>query len=121
MKNLIPFLLILFVFACSKDKNAALKKCWSLAERGEDFQLYYPCGDERIKPSRFNPTYKFLDSNKCEYLELSRSDGHSFKEGVYEYDPETSILIVKSKKGDQIVKFRILDSSTKEMKVQKLE
>ncbi len=121
IKNLIPFLFILFLLACSKDENDALKKCWSLAERGEDFQLYYHCGDERIKPSRFNPTYKFLDSNKCEYLELSSRDAHSFKEGVYEYNPKTSILIVKSKKGDQVAKFRILDFSTKEMKVQTLE
>jgi len=121
MKNIIPLLLILFLFACSKEEKAALKKCWSLAERGEDFQLFYPCGDERIAPSRFNPTYKFLDNNKCEYLELSLSDAHSFKEGIYEYNSETSILTVKSKKGDQIAKFRILNFSTNELKVQKLE
>lgn len=121
MKILILTLFVLFLSACGKEENISLKKCWTLAERGEDFQLYYPCGDARLSSSRFSPTYKFHSKDTCEYLVLSPNDGHYFKDGVYEYTPEISTLTIKSKEGDLVVKFKILDLKSANLKVEVLD
>ncbi len=123
MRNFIPvlYLFILSLFACSEVENASIQKCWVLSERGDGFQLYYPCGDERIQASRFSPAYNFYDSNKCEYLVLSPNDAHYFIEGSYEYDPEFLSITVESLKKNLIVKFRILELKENQLKVQLLE
>ncbi len=122
MRNFIPvlYLFILSLFACSEVENASIQKCWVLSERGNGFQLYYPCGDERIQTSRFSPAYNFYDSNKCEYLVLSPNDAHYMDEGVYEYNPELSTITVKSTDGGLIAKFKIISLSSTEMRVRDL-
>lgn len=118
---LMPVLFVLLLSTCGNGENVTFKKCWSLAERGDGFQLYYPCGDARLVPSRFSPTYKFHAKDTCEYLVLSPVDAHYMEEGIYEHNPELSILTVKTTEGDLIVKFKILSISEREMKVKELE
>lgn len=120
MKHLIPFLFLfsILTFSCNEAENDSLKQCWVLSEKSNGFQIYYPCGDERIQASRFSPTYNFHDNNKCEYLVLSPNDAHYFTDGFYEFDAETSILTVESTNKDLIAKFKILDLTENQLKVE---
>ncbi|WP_296620055.1 hypothetical protein [Marivirga sp.] len=121
MKNLIFLLLPLILLSCSEDGNVTLQKCWTLAERGEDVQLYYLCDDERLGISWFRPTYKFYSNNKCEYLVLHPADAHYMEEGVYEFNLETSKLTVKNTKGDLIANFKVLEINSDQLKVEVLD
>ncbi|WKK77375.2 hypothetical protein QYS49_09465 [Marivirga salinae] len=121
LKYLIPFLLILILFSCIEDDSISYRNCWSLAESGEEIQVYYPCGDDRLGPSWFRSTYAFYSNNKCEYLVLHPADAHYMEDGIYEHNPELSILTIKTSEGDLIVKFKILSISEREMKVKILE
>lgn len=120
MKYLISFLFIIILFSCRDKENVSLQKCWSFAEGGEEFDVYYPCDDNRLGPSWFRATYSFYSNEKCEYLVLHPADAHYMKEGIYDYNPELSILNVKSIEGDLIVKFQILSISANEMRVKEL-
>ncbi|HET8859479.1 MAG TPA: hypothetical protein VFM92_06085 [Marivirga sp.] len=119
------FILFLFLFsiltsACNEVGNDSLKKCWVFSEISNGFHIYYPCGDERIQVSRFNPSYNFLDNNKCEYLVLSPNDAHFLTDGFYNFDPETSILTVESSDNELVAKLKIISLSSTEMRVRDL-
>jgi len=121
MNNLLYVLTILFLLACGKNENITLEKCWKLGEpRTGDFQIYYPCGDQRIQASRFSQTYEFYSENNCKYLVLSPIDAHYFKDGNYFYDRKTATLRVKSLEGDLIAKYKISSLKADELIVVEL-
>lgn len=120
MKNFIPLLFLLILFSCSEEHNVSIQKCWALAERGDDFQVYYLCDDERLGFSWFRPTYKFYSNNKCEFLVLHPADAHYMEEGVYEFNLETSRLTVKNMEGDLIANFKVIDIKSDQLKVEML-
>ena len=118
MKNLILFTLIFF--ACGK-QDVLLQKCWTLAEPGENFQIFYPCGDERLRPTRFSPAYEFYADKQCRYKILSPNDSHNFKDGTYNYNVQKSTLDVMNVEGDLVAQFKILEITEEQLKVKVLE
>ncbi|WKV13771.1 hypothetical protein [Marivirga harenae] len=122
MKNvpIIFLILVLTLSACGDKENISLQKCWSLAERGETIQVFYPCGDDRLTPSWFRDTYRFYSNNKCEYLVLSPVDAHYMQEGLYFYDVETSILKIENLEGDFIKKYIVVEIGPDHLKLAEL-
>jgi hypothetical protein len=117
MKNVILFFLIFF--ACGK-QDVLLQRCWTLSERGEDFQTYYPCGDERLQPARFSPVYEFYNDKKCRYKVLSSNDAHNFKDGTYDYNVQKSTVDVMNLEGELVAQFKILEITDEQLKVKEL-
>jgi hypothetical protein len=120
MKKLNSILFLLSIFACHNEDNISLQKCWSLAERGETFQVFYNCDDDRLTPSWFRDTYRFYSNNKCEYLVLSPVDAHYMEEGIYDFDVETSILKIENMGGDIINKYILVEIAQDQLKMVEL-
>lgn len=62
MKNYVSLLMILMlaVFSCNEKRDVSLQKCWSLAERGNDYQIFYNCDDDRLTLSWFGIRTVFI-------------------------------------------------------------
>lgn len=89
-----------------------LINCWKYSYEettSDNSKVYRPCDSMEFPPSRFRSTFIFKENNDCEYLELAPNDAHFFKNGSWEYESESRIILIKDEGNQVIQKLVVMD------------
>ena len=88
-----------------------LEKSWthSTEESSEQFELYRPSESREFPMSRYRQVFNFKGNNVCEYLELSPTDAHAMKKGIWELDEKTNIIKIYNQDSKLKYEFEVIE------------
>ena len=122
MRKIIIFTLFfaagVIITGCKNDHNtiqkSLLKKSWTHSSEESmpgEFEVYRPSDYKEFPASRYRQVFNFKDNNLCEYLVLEASDGHTLKNGNWEFDEKANVLKISNENSEVFYEFEVIELS----------
>ena len=114
----------LIVAGCKNDHNTIQKslliKGWTHSSEESipgEFEVYRPSNYKEFPASRYRQIFNFRDNDLCEYLVLEANDGHTMKNGNWEFDDKANTLKISNGNSEVLYEFEVIELSDNLLKL----